>query len=221
MVNLFRERWHGFSAEQKVAACLLFVCAGLATFVSAYQIHDAVRRPFRVSKAQLAEAKKVYGETDAQKEERLRRIDTDGDGLSDWEETNTYALSPNLRDTCGDGIPDNIRVATGKNLVCANQPAFMGGLDVSGLQASGSGMTLPFVDAGAKASASAGAQAPAVAPNGTLADFPRDPSFIREALKDSVSADQLQNVTDDQLLQLYDQAMGQASANVAPTSTTP
>ncbi len=219
MVNLFRERWHGFSAEQKVAACLLFVCAGLAAFVSVYQIHDGVRRPFRVSKAQLVEAKKVYGETDAQKEERLRRIDTDGDGLSDWEEANTYALSPNLRDTCGDGIPDNIRVATGKNLTCANQPAFAGGLDVSALQASSSGMALPFIDAGAKASAAA--RAPAVAPNGSLADFPRDPAFIREALKDSVSAEQLQNVTDDQLLRLYDQAMGQASANVASTSTTP
>ena len=39
--------------------------------------------------------------------------DTDGDGLSDGAEVNTYHSNPHVRDTDGDGFDDGFEVATG------------------------------------------------------------------------------------------------------------
>ena len=41
--------------------------------------------------------------------------DSDGDGLSDWEETNIYHTDPYSRDTDGDGYPDGLEVKKGTN----------------------------------------------------------------------------------------------------------
>ncbi len=41
--------------------------------------------------------------------------DTDGDTLSDGDEINVHKTSPLLRDTDGDGVPDNVEVQTGSN----------------------------------------------------------------------------------------------------------
>jgi YD repeat-containing protein len=39
-------------------------------------------------------------------------LDSDGDGLSDWHETNTYGTNPNLADSDGDGLGDGAEVNT-------------------------------------------------------------------------------------------------------------
>lgn len=45
-------------------------------------------------------------------------IDTDGDGLSDWDELNTYLTSPYLEDTDSDGIYDGDEVYGGGDPNC-------------------------------------------------------------------------------------------------------
>ncbi len=40
-------------------------------------------------------------------------VDTDGDGLTDWEETNTYGTNPNLADSDDDGMDDGDEIAAG------------------------------------------------------------------------------------------------------------
>jgi hypothetical protein len=37
-------------------------------------------------------------------------LDTDNDGLSDWDELNTYGTDPNNPDTDGDGLTDGVEV---------------------------------------------------------------------------------------------------------------
>ena len=37
-------------------------------------------------------------------------LDTDNDGLSDWDEINTYGTDPNNPDTDGDGLTDGVEV---------------------------------------------------------------------------------------------------------------
>jgi hypothetical protein len=44
--------------------------------------------------------------------------DTDGDGLSDWEEKNKFDTSPYLEDTDGDGITDKKEIEQGTNPNC-------------------------------------------------------------------------------------------------------
>lgn len=57
--------------------------------------------------------------------------DTDGDGLSDDDETNIYGTSPTMADTDGDGINDGVEVmyaALGFNPTVADAAAVFGGL---------------------------------------------------------------------------------------------
>lgn len=47
-----------------------------------------------------------------------KTTDTDGDGLSDWDEVHIYHTSPYLADTDGDGIPDGVEVKNGTDPNC-------------------------------------------------------------------------------------------------------
>src|SRR5690606_32942007 len=43
------------------------------------------------------------------------RVDTDGDGLSDWQEYTEHGTDPLNPDTDGDGIPDFVEVVSGSD----------------------------------------------------------------------------------------------------------
>lgn len=51
-------------------------------------------------------------------EEHLKNIDTDGDGLSDWDELYIYKTSPYLEDSDSDGYSDGVEVSTGNDPNC-------------------------------------------------------------------------------------------------------
>lgn len=48
------------------------------------------------------------------------KLDTDGDGLTDGQEVNTFGSSPSLADTDGDGANDKLEVDLGKSPTVAN-----------------------------------------------------------------------------------------------------
>jgi hypothetical protein len=50
--------------------------------------------------------------------QKLKTKDTDGDGLSDYDELYNYFTSPYLKDTDGDGIPDNVEIQNGTDPNC-------------------------------------------------------------------------------------------------------
>jgi len=225
-----RERWNLLTREQKISVVILGICGILAVGLSLYRITHAIRSPFLVDKSQLIATKKLIGESPAEQEARLKRMDTDGDGLADWDETNVYHTNPNLRDSCGDGMPDNIRVATGKNLACssAQKPNAAGNLDYSGVMTATGSLygILGAPQAGSATSDFPAADAAGGAVQGgtTTDDFtqgiPRDAAIIRSALKDKISQAELDQITDEQLLQYYDQAVAEQQANAATSTTT-
>ncbi|MDD4901700.1 MAG: hypothetical protein PHE24_01035 [Patescibacteria group bacterium] len=50
--------------------------------------------------------------------DKLKSQDTDGDGLSDWDELNVYGTSPYLADSDSDGIADGVEIKNGTDPNC-------------------------------------------------------------------------------------------------------
>ena len=232
MQSRLRERWESFTKEQRLSVILLAICGFFALGLSAYQMNMNVHAPFLADKAQAIAFKQSLLPSPDEQDAKQKRTDTDGDGLSDWDEINVYHLNPNLKDTCGDGMLDNIRVATGKNLVCSGVGNVAGNIDTSSLNAATSTLSnVVGASNGSDSIVSGAMQAAATA--GTLTDsttgatttssgastIPRDPQAIRAALKGQVDQASLDALTDQQLLQYYDQAVADQNATSTGTGT--
>jgi len=223
------ESWRNLRREQRLSVVLLGVCGFTAIGLSLYRVTSAINDPFLVDKAQLTAAKNIVGETPEEKEALQKRADTDGDGLSDWDEQNIYRTNPNLRDTCGDGQPDNVRVATGKNLNCQagkatapGQAVYSGGAVASStaseadkLQQLYPGLAVPTQ--GQSLTASSSGYLPTTADLQSM--LPRDPAAIRAALQGKVDAAKLNQLTDQQLLEYYDEAIAIQSGKPLPSTS--
>ncbi len=226
MWERFLERWRELTREQKVSAVLLTVCGILAMGLSLVRIRAHISEPFLVSKSSILATKKLIGETNVQKEDREKRIDTDGDGLSDYDEVNQYHTNPNLRDTCGDGVSDNIRVTTGKNLDCVgNRGPGAGAIDTAAVKARFDEVMAPIDLKGLQGAVPniPGVTVPQDAPGATQATIeqavPREPAAIRAMLVGKVADEKLKLISDDELLKMYDRAF--IKTNTAITSTSP
>ena len=232
MQTRLRARWESFTKEQKLSVILLGFCGFFAVGLSLYQMNLHVHEPFLTDKASAIAFKQSLTPSPDEQDAKLQRTDTDGDGLSDWDEINVYHLNPNLKDTCGDGILDNIRVATGKNLVSAGVGNPSGAVDTTPIENATSAYSniQQTSNAGSGAIVSQAIQAAGTVQQDTSAQvapvqpavsstfsIPRDPAAIRNALQGQVSQDALNAISDTQLLQYYDQALSQQ--NAASTST--
>jgi hypothetical protein len=205
MWNSITERWAGLALEQKISVGVLSLCGLLAIGLSLFRLRATINEPFLVRKESLLETKELIGDTEEQKLAVQQRTDTDGDGLSDWDEVNTYGTNPNLRDTCGDGTPDNVRIATGKGANC-DIPAASTGLDTSIVNSTSSVLS-PIALPNPQDTASPQLRNPQQLVQDAL---PRDPKAIRELLSGKVDAAELEQLTDEDLLKLYDAALAQA-----------
>ncbi|MFH1078008.1 MAG: hypothetical protein V1745_01845 [Patescibacteria group bacterium] len=199
-------------------------------FLSMQRIQAKIMDPFTVSEVQFTKAKEaVESITPAAREmAEAKRRDTDGDGISDYDEENILSTSPYLRDTDGDGTPDNAELAMGTNPTCATGDACAAlRIDTSALSSStnwmipgkesdvGESFYAEFqrgANEGKAALRAAGATSTDLEP--TLI---RDPDEIRKILRASASLDQtlVEKLTDAQLLELYDQAVAESAKQKA------
>ncbi len=102
---------HGGS-QGLVLGFLIFLAS--ATFVfGASKVLGDVNGPFGWV------AKQVASSSDGQSsDDRLKKQDTDGDGISDFDEYNVTHTSPFLKDTDGDGLDDKTEIASGHDPLC-------------------------------------------------------------------------------------------------------
>ena len=77
-----------------------------------FQFRAQLRRPFNIPDNTANSGATSTVATDP------HNMDTDGDGLSDYDEVNIYHTSPYLEDTDGDGIPDGVEVKNGTDPNC-------------------------------------------------------------------------------------------------------
>ncbi|MEA3249027.1 MAG: hypothetical protein U9Q03_01570 [Patescibacteria group bacterium] len=104
-----------FNPHHKLGLGVL-VIIGITTFVfGIFQINRSIVEPM----ARKGDFKfKTSAEVEREKEERLKQIDTDGDGLNDYDELYIFRTSPFLEDTDSDGAPDGLEVADSTDPNC-------------------------------------------------------------------------------------------------------
>lgn len=104
--------------QQKVAVISLSIVAVGILGVWIWQFNSRINDPFRLSNQELAAGKKAAQEKIvADAANKIK--DSDGDGITDYDETNVYNTSPYLEDTDGDGISDSEEIRLGKDPLCA------------------------------------------------------------------------------------------------------
>jgi hypothetical protein len=80
-----------------------------------WQLNFRLTSPFRLSSNENIS----INETASDFGSLLMDMDTDSDGLTDWEEINLYGTSPYLADTDGDGVSDREEIERGTDPLCA------------------------------------------------------------------------------------------------------
>ena len=132
-------------------------------------------------------------------ETKLKVIDTDEDGLNDWDELNVYGTSPYLADSDSDNLKDMDEIKKGTDPNC---PA--GKVCGTSLQPD-----KPATPAGTEGSTGEeGAGAATSLPTEELKNFSGDD--IKELLKQGgITAEQLEGVSDDELKQLLEEVLNQ------------
>lgn len=106
--NQVGDEKRNLTAEQKVGFVLLLIFAVLGLSLGFLQIRNTMLLPFSLNSNIPVSIKDQINDVEA-----LRYRDTDGDGLSDYDEIYTYGTSPYLYDTFGYGMSDKEVVEKG------------------------------------------------------------------------------------------------------------
>ena len=101
-----------FTREQKMGAILIFAFAILTVGLGFLQLRNNIYGPFVLHPERERVAVFVDEKT------RLQQIDTDRDGLNDFEELNFYQTSPYIPDTDSDGVTDKNELDEGTDPIC-------------------------------------------------------------------------------------------------------
>lgn len=104
------------SKSQKKAVIFLAVAAVLIFTLGVWQFRAQVNRPFFYD----SKGNKLAVDTSSiNPDDILKNMDTDEDGLSDYDEIYVYKTSPYLEDTDSDGIDDKEEAERGTDPNCA------------------------------------------------------------------------------------------------------
>ncbi len=103
--------------KQKWAAGFLAVFAVVFLILWVSQFKNSIQQPLNSTDQSQINQQSDQSQS-AANDAALKNKDTDGDGLSDWDEIHIYHTSPYLADTDGDGIPDGVEVRNGTDPNC-------------------------------------------------------------------------------------------------------
>jgi len=105
---------NGLTGTQKTGFVLLLIFGFMTIGLGMLQMRNTIYNPFAIRLTDADDLQSLFENQDM----ILQSIDTDHDGLNDWEELNFYETSPYLPDTDSDGIGDKVELDAGKNPLC-------------------------------------------------------------------------------------------------------
>lgn len=109
---------NSLSKSQKLAVAGLTVFAVLVVVLWFAQLKNNIYGPLNAPAASSGLASTNELDSQTAKDLALKNKDTDGDGLSDYDELNIYKTSPYLADSDSDGLLDGAEVKSGTNPNC-------------------------------------------------------------------------------------------------------
>lgn len=160
----------------------------------------------------------------------LKSKDTDGDGLSDYDELYVYHTSPYIKDSDSDGIPDGVEVANGTDPNCPQGQDCGVPAPVNDSQTAASDQATPDItnmddlmnayQTNASPSANDNTAASALAPDLSTDTIPSagasDADQIRALLKEQGLSDNVLNSIDDKtLVQMYNDSAKSVNGSMA------
>ncbi len=169
-----------------------FVIGLIALGLGVWYSRNTIRKPFtvvidEVKEENNNEALDNFAELLAEQQK-----DTDGDGLTDYQETNIYKTSIYLKDSDSDGLDDNIEIARGSNPNCPE------GQDCSFVPTPGTDISAEDL----------------VANNKTFLS----PEYVASAklilLQNGYTEDELNNMSDEQAVQLYEGLLDDPNSSI-------
>jgi hypothetical protein len=182
---------------------LFAVIGATALVLGVVQAHRTINDPFKPDPATVAA---FQARLDAEQVDKSK--DTDGDGLTDYDELHVYRTSPYIKDSDSDGIDDKSEILHGTNpncpegKTCAALPQESARLDLGA-----------FIDQGASSSDLLGDSSTSI-PFGLT-----DPKQVREAFVGAgINKDSLDALSDDEVMQIYQESFSGANA---PTANAP
>lgn len=105
------------TATQKTGFVFLLIFGVLALGLAGVQMRNSIFGPFLAPVAE--DTSRVAAQASLDETIRLQRIDTDHDGITDYQETHFYNTSPYLPDTDSDGKKDKEEIDAGTDPLCA------------------------------------------------------------------------------------------------------
>jgi hypothetical protein len=104
--------------NQKIAAAVLILFAVAVLGMWSRQFKKSITQPFAYTPDETNSPTGDLVSGQENSEEGLKSKDTDGDGLSDWDELNLYNTSPYLEDSDSDGFTDKQEIDSGNDPNC-------------------------------------------------------------------------------------------------------
>lgn len=208
--------WNELAQEQRVSFIVMFFCSMLAIAFAGLHLRSLVYEPFFVSREKLEQRKKIVsaGEQEAKRLEELKQKDTDRDGLSDYQELYQYRTSAYLSDSDSDRIPDAIEVARGTSPICPEGKTCGDTSDPATVSPSASSTANGLLGVTQPSLGSEGIESSGDTTGSSTIPFPSQatPGQIRSYLLSNrvVSDEQLQALSDQELLETYARAFVEA-----------
>ena len=211
------------NGTQKTGFVLLLVFGILAVGLGLLQMRNTIFNPFVIKLSDTGSAEQLF----ADEQTRLQSIDTDHDGLNDWEELNFYETSPYLPDTDSDGISDAKEIKAGTDPLCPEGDICNTSEEIvvntSTQQLDLTGEIVTPLDVFGQA----GIGMPSDANSTELLASLQDAKKLRELLLQTgqITQEQLDQISDSDLLALVDQMLQEnlnttSTQSIVDTSTT-
>lgn len=192
--------------EQKTGFVLLLIFGILAVGLGLLQIRNTIYGPFVIRLSDKADTAKEEASL-LNDEARLQSIDTDRDGLNDFEELNFYETSPYLPDTDSDGLNDKVEIEKGSNPLCPEGESCEMNESEAIIATTTLEIILPQINTDRLgAESNVGLQ--------ELADLQKvlnDPQQIRQLFLSTgkISADDLSKISDAELMKMVDEIVAE------------